>query len=286
MPELQRVLEIAIPSILFFLMLIVGMDLTLDDFRKVRRSPRSFLVGTLCQYLIPLAALATLYIVKPAPEIISGLALLASAPAGGVSNFYAYLARANVALSVVLTATSCILAAVTMPILVKFFERVLTTNLPFQIPFNALFVHLVVMLAIPVVLGILFRHFFPFLTRYGKIFRLIGTLLVLALVVFVLLNTLETVRLQWRQICVTSFVFVVISMLIGYLSSQIFRLNKPDGITLVIEFGVRNAAIATTAAVVFLKRTEFATLAATYFVIEALLIISAVMWIRRAESTS
>jgi predicted Na+-dependent transporter len=65
MSLLQNIIDIAIPLITFFLMTVVGMDLTPDDFRKVRNSPRSFLVGTFGQYLLPLVAIISLKFVEP-----------------------------------------------------------------------------------------------------------------------------------------------------------------------------------------------------------------------------
>jgi predicted Na+-dependent transporter len=61
------------------------MDLTPDDFRKVRNSPRSFLVGTFGQYLLPLVALIRLKFLEPGQEIMTGMALIASAPGGGTT---------------------------------------------------------------------------------------------------------------------------------------------------------------------------------------------------------
>ena len=75
-------------------------------------------------------------------------------------------------------------------------------------------------------------------------------------------------------------------MLFGYLTGLLFRLNRKDCFTILIEFGVRNVAIATTAAVIILRKTEFATFAATYFLVEAALILSAIVISRRYLATA
>ena len=277
MPALQSVLNIAIPAIVFFLMLAVGMDLTAEDFRKVRRTPRSFFVGTFCQYLLPLVALLTLKIISPSQEIAAGMILLAAAPGGGISNYYTYLARANVALSVVLTAVSCVAAAITMPVLLRLFEFVLEKRVDFHVPWKILFGQLVLLLVLPVLIGAYIRHVHSsFVAKYDAIFRRVGLFSIAALIAFILQQTSDLFMSQWQEICIVAAVFVGFSMGLGYLSGLVFRLTKKDCFTILIEFGVRNVAIATTAAVVILRKTEFATFAATYFLVEAILILSAI----------
>src|SRR5262245_48618548 len=119
MSNYQEILNVAIPAITFFLMITVGTDLTTDDFQKVRKDPRALIIGTIGQYLLPLIAFLILKGSHLTPEIASGMILIASAPAGGISNYYSYLARANVALSVVFTALSCLISPLTMPLLLK-----------------------------------------------------------------------------------------------------------------------------------------------------------------------
>jgi bile acid:Na+ symporter, BASS family len=120
--SVQTILEFAVPWTTFFLMIIVGMDVTADDFRKVRNSPKAFCVGILGQYTLPLCGWFVLVLIKPIPAVADGMMLMASAPPGGISTYYSYLARVNVALSIVLTTTSCICAALTMPALLHIFH--------------------------------------------------------------------------------------------------------------------------------------------------------------------
>jgi predicted Na+-dependent transporter len=121
----QTLTSLVIPVAVFVVMWIVGLDLTSADFRRITRYPRATLVGTAGQ-LVRLPVVATLLILflRPAPAIVGGVILIASAPSGAISNLLTLLARGNAALSVTLTGVSNTLGvaalAVTLTISVMF----------------------------------------------------------------------------------------------------------------------------------------------------------------------
>jgi BASS family bile acid:Na+ symporter len=280
--SLQNILGIAIPIITFFLMSIVGMDLTLDDFKKVRNEPKSFWVGTLGQYVLPLCAWLVLLLLKPIPSVASAMILVASAPAGGISNYYSYLARVNVALSVVLTTISCICAAVSMPLLLKLFEFLLPQATSYSVPLKVLFGHLMTLLVIPVLIGFAIRFFYPtFLPKYGKVLKYAGFIALGILIGFIFYQTWGAFLASWRNILIAATLFIVFSMILGYTVGMLFRLDKKNSFTLLIEYGTRNVAITTATAVIILQRTEYATFAAIYFLTEAIIILPTIAIFRR-----
>jgi BASS family bile acid:Na+ symporter len=223
-----------------------------------------------------------LIFLKPVPGVASGMILLASAPAGGISTFYSYLARANVALSVVLTTVSCICAAVTMPLLLKTFEFLLPQAISFSVPLKTLFKQLLMLLVIPILLGFAIRHFYPtFLPKYGKILRRLGFLALGILIAFIFYQTREIFLSTWKDIVKAASAFIFLSMLLGYVVGFLFGLDKKNSFTLLIEFGTRNTAIVTATAVIILQRTEYATFAAIYFLLEAVIIIPTIALFKR-----
>ena len=99
------------PYGLFVLMTIVGMELTVDDFRRVVAAPRAVIGGTLGQLLLlPLMTWGLVVGLGLAPIFGAGAVLVAVSPGAGISNVLAAVARANVALSVTLTAFASVLA--------------------------------------------------------------------------------------------------------------------------------------------------------------------------------
>jgi bile acid:Na+ symporter, BASS family len=100
------------------IMLGMGLTLTLEDFREVARRPILVLTGFILQYTImPFAGwLSARTFHLPAP-LAAGLILVACCPGGTASNVVAYLAKADVPLSVTMTAVSTLLAVVMTPAL-------------------------------------------------------------------------------------------------------------------------------------------------------------------------
>jgi len=112
---LTTITNIAIPALVFLMMTVVGMELLPRDFSRVRQRPRAVLIGTLGQLLmLPPLALLIGWVLRLPVELIAGMVLVAACPGGALSNYYAWLARADVALSVTLTGVSTLLVAFTL----------------------------------------------------------------------------------------------------------------------------------------------------------------------------
>src|SRR5262245_13497705 len=98
-------------------MFVVGTDLTANDFWRVGRQPGTILGATAAQVLLlPILGWLLVRWLNLQPVIAQGLLLVAACPSGAMANLYTLLARANVALSVILTAVSCLTAVVTTPL--------------------------------------------------------------------------------------------------------------------------------------------------------------------------
>jgi BASS family bile acid:Na+ symporter len=100
-----------------------GLTLQAEDFSRIPPSLVAF--GVACQFLVmPLAAftVASAWL-KPYPDLFLGLCLVGCSPGGTASNLVSLIANADVALSVVLTACSTLLAVVVTPALVQLLTR-------------------------------------------------------------------------------------------------------------------------------------------------------------------
>ena len=102
--------------ILGFMMFGVSLSLTGDDFRRVLKRPDAPIVGLLAQFvLLPAATCVTTWYFEVDPELALGMILVASCPGGSFSNIMTWLGRANVAVSVSMTAVSSVVAIVMTP---------------------------------------------------------------------------------------------------------------------------------------------------------------------------
>ncbi len=112
-PEQFSALKPGIKPGLGIIMFGMGMTLTPTDVRRVATMPRAVLCGVLGQFVImPLVAVALAKAFGLSPELAMGFIILGCCPGGTASNVVAYLAKADVALSVTMTACSTVLACI------------------------------------------------------------------------------------------------------------------------------------------------------------------------------
>jgi bile acid:Na+ symporter, BASS family len=103
-----------------FLMLTMGLTLTVDDFKKCAERPGPILVGYLAQYLIkPMLGFVIAKALALPDALAVGLILVSCCPGGQASNVATFIAHGDVALSVLMTTASTIGAIVMTPLLTK-----------------------------------------------------------------------------------------------------------------------------------------------------------------------
>ena len=281
-------MDVGVPAVTFLIMAIVGLDLTRADFERVRSRPRVLAAGLLGPLvLLPPVALAVLSVVPMPDETRAGLLLLAVCPVGGISNTYNYLARASTALSVTLTAASCLLAVVTMPLLTRVFEAVLGRPFGFRAPAGPLAVQILVMLVLPVAVGMTIRARMPeFAARHEAAFRRAASLSIALLLGFVVWSEWARFVANFAVSAGAAALFVVFAMAAGGLAAFAAGADRRERFTLSVEFATRNTAIAAAVAITLLGDTRFAVFATTYFVTEAVPILAAVVLFRiRSEQS-
>ena len=100
-------------------MLALGLGLTGQDFLRVAKQPKDFLVGLICQLiLLPIIAFLLLKIFDLPLEIALGVMIIAAAPGGVTSNVLTKFANGDVALSISLTAIISLISIISVPFIV------------------------------------------------------------------------------------------------------------------------------------------------------------------------
>ena len=145
-----------IVPLLQIIMFGMGTAMSFNDFYGIIQMPKGVLVGLVCQFsIMPFLGFSLATIFNFPAEIAAGVVLIGSSPRGLASNVMAYLAKANVALSVTLTAVATIVAPFMTPMLMKYFAGAFV-----PIDFVAMMLSIVKMVILPVILGLVFNHFF------------------------------------------------------------------------------------------------------------------------------
>jgi bile acid:Na+ symporter, BASS family len=113
-----------------FLMLAMGLTLTVADFKKCAERPAPILVGYMAQYLIkPMLGFVIAKVLGLPDALAVGLILVSCCPGGQASNVATFIAHGDVALSVLMTTASTIGAIVMTPLLTKVLAGVQSTPL-------------------------------------------------------------------------------------------------------------------------------------------------------------
>lgn len=187
--ETSLVTDVVLPLALAVIMLGMGLSLRVDDFRRIARHPKAVAVGLGSQVIVlPILAMGVAVAFHKlfgfAPILVMGLLLLACCPGGATSNLVAYLARADAALSITVTAVNSLAAALTTPLVFW-----ITTSLVFGSPtavsvsFIEMAALVAVVLVLPILLGLTVSHLRPaWAKRSERPFKIVSALF-LALVV-------------------------------------------------------------------------------------------------------
>jgi BASS family bile acid:Na+ symporter len=280
---MQTLIELSTPPLTLLLLAAVGLDLTMEDFARVRRQRTLVLAGLIGPILLlPPIALVLTQAFRSSPEVAGALLLVAACPIGGISNTYTYLARASPALSVALTGLSCLLAPLTIPLVGRGLAMASGQPLDVAPPFVLLLVQLVLMLVVPVSFGMWVRQRWSSAAiRWRPVIQNLtfaGVAMMLALIV---LDNPAAFVGDLPQTVPLAAAFVVCSFAAGWVTASAVTADHRDCFTLATEFGTRNLGVALGIAVALLGRVEFARFAYTYFLTELLMMLPAILVFRR-----
>jgi len=263
-------LDITIPLFTFLIMFTVGTGLELNDLNRVSRTPKKIVLASLAQIVcMPLVGLIVVNLLSLNDYIVAGVLLIAACPGGSISNFYVYLAKANVALSVILTGISCLLAVITMPLVMTVFMHYMSVPETFHVPVGRLLHTLIWFLLVPILLGMLLRHLRPTLVARLDRWLRVGSMMFLgALILQVIWQTPGVFTLDLTETVKASAAMAGLAILLGFLIGKIMKLEAYDYWPVVVELMVQNVALASTIAVTVFHQARFASFAAIYFMVQ------------------
>ncbi|MFT6149932.1 MAG: BASS family bile acid:Na+ symporter [Saprospiraceae bacterium] len=232
-----------------FVMFGVALGLSLEDFKRLAKMPKLVLVGFLSQFFVlPLVTFLFVLIVKPIPSVALGLFMIAACPGGNISNFISSLAKANVALSVTLTAIASTIAAFLVPVNFTFWASLYPeTELLLKkvnVPFWELLGTVVMILGVPLILGLLFRYKLPnFTKKLIKPIQRLSLVIFAIFIVFALLKNGQYFIEYIGVIFIMVFAHNALALITGYSLGQLFGFSTADKRTLAIETGIQNAGL-------------------------------------------
>ena len=280
--ENEQIISVGIGAIVFTTMIIIGLDVTVQDFKQLFKRPKPILIGLIAPALLVPLVIGAVQLWELPSHLEAGLMLVVICPAGNFSNVYIAVARANTALSIILCVTSILLSFATIPLGMELYEYFLKESFDFSVPASLLLVRLFLGLALPVGLGMWIRSRFPAFERKCHWFlRKLLSLAVISLGMFIIFSDRKEFASDFRFTAIAAVILTVVSMTIGFVLSRITKLDHRDTYAIVLASPVRNMAIVIALAVSVFHQSEFATFAVTLFMIQIPILLTTSLLFRR-----
>ena len=224
------------------IMLGMGLTLTLADFKRVFLVPLALFCGVGLQFVVmPFLGWGIGHWMNLPRDMAVGLVLVSCCPGGTASNVVVFLARANVALSVSMTAISTTLAVVLTPLLSKFYvgERV---------PVDAwgLLQSILIIVILPVTAGIVINHFFgKAAKRLNAVSPFVSVVFIILIVGYILSQNRESIMENWRVLVAAVLLLHLGGFGLGYGLARLFHFDEQSSRTVSIEVGMQNSGLGT-----------------------------------------
>ena len=222
------------------IMLGMGLTLKVEDFQRVLLQPKMVAAGVGLQYCVmPLLGWSIGELLGLPPALAAGLILVSCCPGGTASNVVVYLARANVALSVTMTAVSTLLAVVATPYLTAWLAGA-------KVPVDAigLLKTTLTVVILPVVAGTLIHHFAKEkIDRVMVGFPLVSVIFIILIVGYIMSVQRERILENWQSILSAVLLLHIGGFGLGYFLTGILKLPEDVRRTISIEVGMQNSGL-------------------------------------------
>lgn len=224
------------------IMLGMGITLTTQDFAKVFAIPWQVAIGVVAQFVImPFVGWSVATLFGMSDELKLGVILVSCCPGGTASNVVCYLARANVALSVLMTMTSTMLAVGLTPYLTKVYAAV---SVPFHVDALAMVWSMISIVLLPVVMGVVLNRYFGKHLRMVKEVSPIVSVLVIVLIVGAIVGVKKAEIVEHAATLLPAiFVVHAVGFGLGYLWAKLFKISENNCRTISIEVGMQNSGL-------------------------------------------
>lgn len=245
-PEtISQVKTTIINPLLGVIMFGMGLTLHLKDFRIVFSRPKDILIGCLAQFTVmPLMALALARIFNLDEALTVGVVLVGCCPGGTASNVITYLAKGDLALSVGMTGVSTLIAPIATPLLVW-----LLVGKTVDVDVVSMFLSILWVVILPIVLGLIIKHFFPRITEQATSYLpALSSLTIAAIVMIIIAASAHRLMEGGLIIILVVILHNLCGLSIGYLIGFLLRLPWPKRKALCIEVGMQNSGLASSLA--------------------------------------
>ncbi|CAD7696918.1 unnamed protein product [Ostreobium quekettii] len=223
-----------------FLMLSMGLTMTVQDFKDCAKRPLPVIAGFFAQYLVkPMLGYALAKVLHLGPALATGLILVACCPGGQSSNVASYIANGDVALSVLMTTASTVGSIVMTPLLTKLLVGTL-------VPVNAmgLAVSTLQVILLPTLLGVMINEMaHKTVKKITPLLPVIGVALTTVLTASPVGQSASVLKVNGLRLVLPVFLLHAIAFPFGYILSRALRFPERESRTVSIETGMQSSAL-------------------------------------------
>ena len=235
------------PIALALIMLALGLGLSGQDFLRVIKQPKDFIVGLICQLvLLPIIAFILIKIFNTPLELALGVMIIAAAPGGVTSNVLTKFANGDVALSVSLTAIISLMSIISVPFIVFMSADLLEiSNISKEISMIGISMKMFLVVTLPVLLGMVIRKFATnFITSRTLMIQRISIILFAIVFAAIWVEEWENIMSYIAQAGVITLVLNIVMMITGYYVAKFLASGVAQRKCISLECGLQNGTLA------------------------------------------
>ena len=235
------------PIALALIMLALGLGLTVNDFTRVVKQPKDFIVGLVCQLiLLPVIAFVLIKVFNTPIELALGVMIIAAAPGGVTSNVLTKFANGDVALSVSLTAIISLLSILTVPFIVfKSADLLNVSYVSNNISMTGISLKMFLVVTLPVIIGMLIRKFATnFIINKTAFIQKISIVLFIIVFAGIWIEEWENIFVYLSKAGLITLTLNLIMMIVSFYVAKIFASGIEQRKCISLECGLQNGTLA------------------------------------------
>ena len=234
------------PLCLAIIMFSLGLGLTINDFLRVIKYPKNFLVGFICQViLLPIIAFILINLITLTPEIALGVMIIAAAPGGVTSNVLTKFANGDVALSISLTAIVSLISIATVPFIVFYSANFLEIEILKEIAMDSIAIKMFFVVTAPVLLGMIIRKLKQDLViAYESLFQKISIILFLIVFTAIWVEEWGEIMSYIKTAGLISIILNITMIIIGFYVAKFLVSGIAQRKSIALECGLQNGTLA------------------------------------------
>ncbi|MEK6781168.1 MAG: bile acid:sodium symporter family protein [Bacteroidota bacterium] len=233
--------KLLIVPLLQIIMFGVGSTMGFKDFESVIRTPKAVVIGVVCQFTImPLVGFTLAHTFDFPPEIAAGIILVGCVPSGLASNVMSYIANANVALSITLTAVATLMAPFITPLLMQLLGGEFVS-----VDFLSMMWDITKIVILPIGVGLLYHYFlggkFTWLDKTMPLLSMVG---IAAIITIITAAGRDSLLAVGSLLVLACLIHNVTGYILGYFACKILKMDEKTCRTIALEVGLQNGGLA------------------------------------------